>query len=343
LVVIAIIGVLIALLLPAVQAAREAARRMQCSNNMKQWLLGLHNYHDANNGLPAAFQPCHSAYSTTLNRWSATYCLLPYMEAEARFVAIRSNAVNPWPAAGQSGFAETQANFKSVICPSDGYATKPSANGAKGNIVVSYGDGALEIANGTQLNGGNGDVSTRGLFYPLDWKSMGAITDGLSNTIAISECVTSMQSGDSRKKGGIANPTSTTDIQNGGTYNVIPQRCLNRANGNTLISASTQLRCARYLDGLVLYSGFSTIMPPNAPTCPKGSNAETNWGFYTASSNHTNGVNTGRADGSCSFVTENVDCNGLPESLQGKGLTGQSHYGIWGAMGTPAGGESKSL
>ncbi|MDR1480306.1 MAG: DUF1559 domain-containing protein, partial [Planctomycetaceae bacterium] len=340
LVVIAIIGVLIAILLPAVQAAREAARRMQCSNNMKQWLLGLHNHHDAKKEFPAAFNPCHSTTASN-QRWSATYCLLLFIEASASFDAIRSATDRPWPASGQSGFAETQANFAAVQCPSDSDVKTPGPNGAKGNIVVSYGDGALEVSDATHIGGGKNDVSSRGLFYPLYYKKMESITDGTSNTIAISECVASTKANDARTRGGVANDAGGTDIQNGS--NIRPQLCLQRANGNTLKSASSRRRCSRYLDGLILYSGFSTIMPPNAPTCPKSNNTEQCWGIYTASSNHNGGVNIGRADGSCSFVNENVDCNGLPEAVQGAGLSGQSPYGVWGAMGTPSGGESKSL
>ncbi|MDR1924416.1 MAG: DUF1559 domain-containing protein, partial [Planctomycetaceae bacterium] len=66
-------------------------------------------------------------------------------------------------------------------------------------------------------------------------------------------------------------------------------------------------------------------------------------GFYTANSYHPGGVNCGRVDGSVLFVPDSIDTNGLPNNQQGKYLTGQSPYGVWGAMGTPNGGEAKSL
>src|SRR5437660_1179678 len=75
LVVIAIIGVLVALLLPAVQSAREAARRMQCTNHVRQWALGMHNYHDVMRVLPSATK------NNPRGVW--VYVLWPYVEQTA--------------------------------------------------------------------------------------------------------------------------------------------------------------------------------------------------------------------------------------------------------------------
>ena len=87
LVVIAIIGILVALLLPAVQAAREAARRMKCNNNLKQLALAMHNYHGVHKTFPPA----------TINRgqidwggaWGWQTLVLPYIE-EGAYVELTS-------------------------------------------------------------------------------------------------------------------------------------------------------------------------------------------------------------------------------------------------------------
>ena len=81
LVVIAIIGVMVGLLLPAVQAAREAARRMSCTNNMKQLGLGLHNYHSAYNNFPAGVR----GGTSPSEGWGFPfwYGLLPFIEQQS--------------------------------------------------------------------------------------------------------------------------------------------------------------------------------------------------------------------------------------------------------------------
>src|SRR5258708_16872297 len=89
LVVIAIIAVLIALPLPAVQAAREAARRAQCVNNLKQIGIGLHNYHSATNALPWGEG---YRYGKVYADSSAHVLLLPYLEQTTLYNAINFNA-----------------------------------------------------------------------------------------------------------------------------------------------------------------------------------------------------------------------------------------------------------
>ena len=93
-------GILVALLLPAVQAAREAARRMQCTNNLKQIALAMHNYHDVHGSFPAAYiadengRPMHS--------WRVA--LLPYLERSDLYNQYNFN--EPWDSPGNLKVAE---------------------------------------------------------------------------------------------------------------------------------------------------------------------------------------------------------------------------------------------
>src|SRR6185295_18910602 len=91
LVVIAIIGVLISLLLPAVQAAREAARRAQCVNNLKQLGLAMHNYSSAHGSFPMGSAPTTVAGQGVRNgwgNWSAQALLLPFLEQQPLYNAM---------------------------------------------------------------------------------------------------------------------------------------------------------------------------------------------------------------------------------------------------------------
>ncbi len=80
LVVIAVIAILISLLLPAVQSAREAARRTQCRNNLKQIGVALHNYHDVLRLFPPGYVAGSADSTSTSPGWGWGAMLLPYLE-----------------------------------------------------------------------------------------------------------------------------------------------------------------------------------------------------------------------------------------------------------------------
>src|SRR5690349_13718970 len=128
LVVIAILGVLIGLLLPAIQKAREAANRSACTNNLKQLGLALHAYHDAEGGFPpghvstlvnpAWVMPagqCNAFPDELGPGWSFFALLLPYLEQVNLYRAIRLDL----PITDLANTAPRRTAVKTYVCPSD--------------------------------------------------------------------------------------------------------------------------------------------------------------------------------------------------------------------------------
>lgn len=114
--VIAIIGILVALLLPAIQAAREAARRAQCTNNLKQIGIALHNYHDTNKRFPGSYCGV-GGWGTNTFRGSVKLRLLPFLEENAIYESVNfsvdtDNQVD----AGNAPINRT--TIDSFVCPS---------------------------------------------------------------------------------------------------------------------------------------------------------------------------------------------------------------------------------
>ena len=118
LVVIAIIAILVAILLPAVQRAREAARRSQCSNNMKQVGLALHNYHDALKRFPPGYVTSGAQADVG---WGWLAKLLPYVEYESLYDQVALNFANTALADAASAVRTdlVRTDVSAFRCPSD--------------------------------------------------------------------------------------------------------------------------------------------------------------------------------------------------------------------------------
>ena len=351
LVVIAIIGILIALLLPAVQAAREAARRMQCTNNLKQIGIAIHNYHDANGTCPCLttdYLNYNAHWQTHSSLCSARIFLLPYMEQAPLFEKFTSQAKTVANGSGIWGGWDRGTSVGTFICPSDplGPTIKEIANTyvlGRACYVFCAGDSPWPCQQTpdqiTPSNNPRNQTWERGMFRPKDWKSFASCIDGTSNTLALSETALG-DDGAELIKGGIAIVEELYQ-----TDNAVPSYCLTKAYDTTdrikIDPARILKSVGRGLfwpDGRPASSAFTGNIPPNSPTCVWRESYA--WTVGGAQSYHSGGVNTVFLDGSVHFVSDTVEC-GTTTSKQVS--IGESPYGIWGAMATPAGGESVKL
>jgi prepilin-type N-terminal cleavage/methylation domain-containing protein len=356
LVVIAIIGVLVALLLPAVQAAREAARRSQCSNNLKQFGIALHNYHDTYNVFPCrrgGSVGMNDAERVTgnFNRKSAFIMLLPFLEQKPladRIATGETISGTVFPPGGPAGwypgtgprYPPWDTQIKLVICPSDKLVLPTATQHGRNSYMFSLGDTiggetTPTVSQDTRHNSNN--VFMRGIFGSQRCKGFNHITDGSSNTIAMSERVWGNNRGAFTATG---EDVRTASVLNVSAIPTNPGSCLANATGKQYVGVQCKARQgALWSDGQAERVGFTTVLPPNAPSCVNdgNTNADSTGGVYSAGSYHPNGVVAVFADGSVRFITETINCGNLTARQV---VNGPSPYGVWGAMGSTDGGEA---
>lgn len=336
LVVIAIIGLLIALLLPAVQSTRESARRTQCTNNLKQITLGLHTHESSRQQFP-------SRVNNTPGRSSWLIHLLPYIEQQPLHAQIESGLLEdgtrrlpativPWQGDHGTGarFAPYWRTLDAFICPSDPAA--PSAANAQ------LGHNSYRACAGDRPEYDRLGQSKRGMFSGwLVNRTAAHVKDGLSSTVACGEvCVAS---GNNSIRGSMAIGWGVGNSPEAPLSSMNPQTCAARqgASGELSGSVTSRISGRRWSDGVSGFAAMHTILPPNAPSCLEGNDFI--WVIATASSYHPGGANVSMADGSVRFINESIDTGRLTDSPVN---SGRSPYGVWGAMGSIDGGEPSS-
>ncbi|MDY3556676.1 DUF1559 domain-containing protein [Gemmata sp. JC717] len=333
LVVIAIIAILIGLLLPAVQKVREAAARMKCQNNLKQFGLAAHNYESTNATLPPTQHTTVINGNTRSSGAPTQALLLPYFEQANKFNQFNMNYnVNSDAAIDASIPALTNANANArtgdvpvYLCPSDP-STQTYGTAGRQSYFASLGAYA-------NYRGGNSQLD--GIFsipYPSNGQTMKgfpitAITDGTSNTVMFAEVMRSRDTNSSTGSGIRDNITVIISSSDTG-YNETDGTTISMCQDGSNWSSSIKYVGHQYYRNLPSNFVFTHTLPVNwnkrVPSGTQryscGNSAFTSM-HIAASSYHTGGANVCMGDGSVRFVTDSTSVT------------------AWRAMGTRAGGE----
>jgi prepilin-type N-terminal cleavage/methylation domain-containing protein len=350
LVVIAIIGILVSLLLPAVQSAREAARRMQCSNNLKQLGLALHNYHDVYKSFVqrSGGTCCASGAglgNSNRGRLSGFVPLLPFYEQGAMYDQIKAGDASNPPHGPHSwaGWGPWNNSPDMLLCPSDnGY---PHRGGRFNSYAFSMGDMVESLTNGI----GSGRQA-RGIFGPRDGRTtfrISDVTDGTSNTIAFSERINQANT-PYRGTNPVTVPVKTVQHVLGVHQRVSglvnnPSLCRTVTDGTYFVAGSAiQARFGiAWQDAQPMYVAFNTVFPPNGPACAQdGTNGDSAHLVIPPASRHPGGVMSTFTDGSTHFISNTINTGNLSARQR---IDGPSVYGVWGALGSKSGSEAVAI
>jgi prepilin-type N-terminal cleavage/methylation domain-containing protein/prepilin-type processing-associated H-X9-DG protein len=290
LVVIAIIAVLIGLLLPAIQKVREAANRMKCQNNLKQWALAMHNFYDSYGKLPYASQ---AVAPNNTNRQSWPPQLWPYIEQDNLLTQYNLTIGFYLPPNNLGNSTLTGPESIAVptyYCPTDrfpAYAKGDQYWRVRGNYVLNWGPVAY------QLRQGQSKPSSFAPFGWLDFQSrnqprqsrFGDISDGTSNTLLMSEVIMQPDDTKSDQRGDILNDDGVNVFMTLDTPN----------------AGADALKFSQYCSPFP--GGPCTTATSQACPIPTGTCYQIH---FSARSRHTGGVNVALADGSVHFVSNSI-------------------------------------
>lgn len=321
LVVIAIIGILIGMLLPAVQSVREAARRTACMNNVRQLVLATQGYEAAFRRFPASFEIEPGTILTGNNgSWSIHGRLLPFVEQANAYNMIDLNVA--WDAQRDTGVPTMRIPlFQCASEVNDTVRIDTSTNLPKvypNNYGFNFGTWVVY----DPVNGRRGD----GPFYVNSKTRFGSLQDGSSNTLCVAEVKAYTSYIRNTSDPGPIPPTDPSAFM-GYTGQLKLGGNLYKNTGHT-----------EWCDGRVHHSGFTTVFTPNTVVPYEHDGAmydidfnsvqegkkidQTSYAAITSRSYHAGGmISTGFLDGSTRSISDKIDLE------------------VWRALGTIAGGE----